>query len=227
MNREHAMSSARTDAQIQKDVIAELAWDTRVEPSEVGVEVDNSVVTLTGTVSSWAKKLAAEEAAHRVAGVLDVANDLVVRRPTELQRTDTDVAAAIRQALIWDVFVPEEQIQTTVRSGIVTLQGTVEYPSQREDAERAIRNLAGVCGIDNQIVVKRADVSRTALRTAIHDALERRADREADRIELDVEEGRVTLSGVVHSYTERKAVVGAARGTPGVLTVIDHLHVVP
>lgn len=217
----------KTDAQIQQDVIQELAWDGRIAPTEVGVEVANSVVTLTGTVASWAKKLAAEEAAHRVAGVLDVANDLVVQRPTAHQPTDTEIAAAIRQALIWDVFVPEEQIETTVRDGIVTLQGAVEHPAQREDAERAIRNLTGVCGIDNQIAVARAPVSRAALRTAIHDALERRAEREAAGIEVDVDEGCVTVSGVVHSWTERKAVVGAARGTRGVHTVIDHLHVIP
>jgi osmotically-inducible protein OsmY len=122
------------------------------------------------------------------------------------------------------VFVPK--IQTTVRDGIVTLHGTVEYASERDDAARAIRNLAGVCGIDNQIV-KRADVSKPALRTAIHDALERRAERDADRIQLEVTEGRVTLSGTVHSWTERQAVVGAAWGTRGVESVIDKLHVVP
>jgi osmotically-inducible protein OsmY len=125
------------------------------------------------------------------------------------------------------VFVPEEKIQTTVCDGIVTLRGTVEYASERDDAARAIRNLAGVCGIDNQIVVKRADVSKPALRTAIHAALERRAERDADRIQLDVDEGRVTLSGAVHSWTERQAVVGAAWGTRGVDSVIDKLHVAP
>lgn len=107
------------------------------------------------------------------------------------------------------------------------MRGTVEYASERDDAARAIRNLAGVCGIDNQIVVKRADVSKPALRTAIHAALERRAERDADRIQLDVDEGRVTLSGAVHSWTERQAVVGAAWGTRGVESVIDKLHVVP
>lgn len=221
------MKTPRTDAQIQQDVLDELAWDTRVDPAEVGVEVDNSVVTLTGTISSWAKKLAAEEAAHRVAGVLDVANDLVVKLRGAARRTDTEIAAAIRQALLWDVFVPEDEIQTTVSDGIVTLRGTVEYPSQREDAARAIRNLAGVCGIENQITVKQADMLKATLKAAIRDALERRAERDAARIQLEVDEGRVTLSGAVHSWTERQAVIGAARGTPGVEAVIDKLHVSP
>lgn len=216
-----------TDAQLQQAVLLELAWDSRVEPNEIGVQVANRVVTLTGAVSSWAKKLAAEEAAHRVFGVLDVANDLVVKVPSHGRPSDTEIAAAIRQALLWDVFVPEQSVHSTVRDGIVTLTGSVEYPMQRDDAARAIRNLAGVCAIDNQIVVNRPKVSKVAVRDAIHAALERRAQRDSDRIDLAVDEGRVTVSGTVHSWSERQAVLGAARGTRGVETVIDDLHIVP
>jgi osmotically-inducible protein OsmY len=226
-HQETVMLTSRSDAQIQQDVLKELEWDTRVGPTEIGVGVDHNVVTLTGTVSSWAKKLSAEEAAHRVAGVRDVANDLIVKLPGTGRRTDTEIAAAVRQALLWDVFVPEDKIQTTVSDGIVTLRGTVEYPSQREDAARAIRNLAGVCAVENQIVIKHLAMLKASLKTAIRDALERRAERDASRIQLDVDEGHVTLSGAVHSWTERQAVIGAVRGTPGVDAVVDKLHISP
>jgi osmotically-inducible protein OsmY len=219
------MTPWKTDAQLQRNVLDELAWDTRVDVTDVGVEVDNSVVTLTGTVSSWAKKEAAEEAAHRVAGVLDVANDIIVKLPGDAVRSDTDIAGAIRQALIWDVLVPEDRIQTTVTNGIVTLRGEVELASQREDAARAIRNLVGVLAVDNRIVVKHPRVSKVAIRTAIREALERRADRETGKIELDVNDGLVTLTGLVNSAAERRAVIGAAIGTRGVDAVVDKLHV--
>jgi osmotically-inducible protein OsmY len=214
----------KSDAQIQKDVLNELAWDTRVSATEVGVEVDDRIVTLTGTVTSWAKKLAAEEAAHRVAGVLDVANDLAVKLPFSLCHDDTEIAAAVRQALKWDVFVPEDMIQTTVTDGMITLRGTVETMAQREDAGRSVRNLAGVIGVDNRLAVIHGDVSMVVLRNAIHGALERQANREADDVALDVDGGKVTLTGTVHSWTERQAILDAARATRGVDTVIDHLH---
>lgn len=83
---------SKTDAEIHKDVINELAWDPRVDETEVGVQVDQGVVTLTGTVGSWAKRRAAEGAAHRVLGVLDVANDVSVKPPGGLVRTDTEIA---------------------------------------------------------------------------------------------------------------------------------------
>lgn len=219
------MRTYKTDAKIQQDVINELAWDTRVECTDVGVEVNNCVVTLTGTVSSWAEKLAAEDAAHRVAAVHDVANDLVVKLPRSAERSDTDIAAAIRQALIWDVLVPEDRIHTTVSNGFVTLRGEVDVASQRHDAARAIGNIVGVRAIDNQITIRRTQVTMDALESAIRSALERHVDREASRIEVEVDKNDVTLRGTVDSWAERQAVLGAARGTRGVGHVIDRLHV--
>lgn len=215
----------KPDPQIQQDVLNEMKWDTRVEPNEVGVEVDNGIVTLTGTVSSWAKKVAAQEAAHRVAGVLDVANDLVVKIAGSTERSDTDIAAAVRNTLQWDVFVPDKDIQSSVAGGFVTLTGVVDTATQREDAARAVRNLAGVRAVDVQITLHQHEVTPEELRAAIHDALERHADRDAGRIRIDVEGGRITLYGDVHSWRDRQAIVGAVTGTRGVDSVIDRLRI--
>jgi osmotically-inducible protein OsmY len=217
----------RTDSEIQHDVLRELKWDTRVEETDVGVQVDGGVVTLTGTVSSWGKRFAAEEAAHRVRAVLDVANDISVRPPGTPGRTDTEIAKAVRHALEWDVFVPEDRVQSTVSGGVVTLKGDVESWTQRDDAERAVRNLSGVRGVTNRLEVKPPKVAASEVRNSIEDALERQAEREAKRITLDVQDGRVTLSGPVHSWAEREAVVGAAKGTPGVRNVQDQLRIEP
>src|SRR5258705_369375 len=61
-------TETRTDEEIQRDVIAELRWDARVKPNEIGVQVKGGGVTLTGWVDSYMKKGAAGEAAHRVKG---------------------------------------------------------------------------------------------------------------------------------------------------------------
>jgi len=216
-----------TDSDIKQAVLRELKWDTRVEETEVGVVVAAGVVTLTGTVSSWGKKIAAQEAAHRVAGVLDVANDIKVKTPGSPGRTDTDIAQAVRNTLEWDVFVPDTRIRSTVSEGWVTLEGDVDYWSQRDDTERAVRNLAGVRGVTNSIEIKPFKVLPADLRKSLEQALERHAEREAARIVVDVKEGRVSLSGVVHSWAERNAVIGAARGTPGVRNIDDHLRIEP
>jgi osmotically-inducible protein OsmY len=221
-------TATKTDAQIQQDALKELDWDPRVEETEVGVSVQHGVVTLSGTVTSWAKRMAAQEAAHRVAGVLDVANDIIVKIPGGVARSDTEIAHAVRNALEWDVFVPDKDIQSTVSNSWVTLTGVVETVSEREDAARAVRNLIGVRGVDNQITVRHPRVAPERIRTAIEEALERRAEREARRIEITVsQDGDVTLAGRVRSWAEREAVVAAARYLRGVRAVTDRLRLDP
>jgi osmotically-inducible protein OsmY len=217
----------KTDAEIQQDVIRELKWDTRVDETDVGVEVDNGIITLTGTVGSWGKRAAAEEAAHRVRGVLDVANDIVVKIPGTGGRTDTEIAQAVRSALLWDIFVPDTRIQSTVSDGVVVLEGDVDSWIQRDDAERSVRNLAGVRRVRNDIVIKAPRVAPSEVRKAIENALDRQAEREAERIRLEVLDGTVKLFGTVSSWAERQTVVGAAKGTPGVRIVEDKLRIEP
>ena len=137
-------------------MLEELKWDSRVDETEVGVQVASGVVTLTGTVTSWAKRVAAQEAARRVIGVLDVANDISVKTPGGFVHSDTEIAQAVRQTLEWDVFVPNEKITSTVTDGWVTLEGSVDRWSQRDDAERAVRNLTGVKMVVNKITVTAA-----------------------------------------------------------------------
>ena len=217
----------KTDSEVQQDVLVEIKWDTRVEETDVGVEVDEGVVTLSGTVSSWGKRHAAAEAAQRVRGVLDVANDIVVKTPGTPGRTDTEVAHAVRNALVWDVFVPDARIRSTVSDGVVTLDGDVETWTQHEDAERAVRNLAGVRAVVNLIEVKAPKVDAAKVRKSIEDALERQAEREAKHVWLEVQDGDVKVLGTVRSWAERQAVIGAAKGTPGVRSVKDKLRIEP
>jgi osmotically-inducible protein OsmY len=217
----------KTDAQLQQDVQDELTWDTRVKETEVGVEVTKGVVTLTGTVDSWTARLAAQEAAHRVFGVLDVANDIQVEIPGPHARNDTEIALAVRHALEWDILVPHERIRTTVTNGVVLLEGSVDFWSQFDDAARCIRNLAGVREVQNRISVEPSwpAVAPQTVRRAIELALGRHAEHAAKHVQIAVADDRVILSGEVPSWSERNAVEGAVRGTPGVRTVDNHVRI--
>ena len=220
-------TSVKSDRLIQQDVLRELRWDTRVDETEIGVEVDKGIVTLTGTVDAYGKKLAAREAAHRVEGVLDVADNVHVKPPGSPERTDTELARAVRMALEWDAFVPDTKIRSTVANGWVTLEGAVDLLFDRDDAERAVRRLQGVRGVLNNIVVSTTKADSTRIRKSIESTLERRAEREADRIDVEVVSGKVTLRGRVHSWPEKEAVLGTVEHAPGVQTVVDHLRIEP
>ena len=221
------MQRKKTDNEIKQQVLRELKWDSRIGWSQVGVEVMEGVVTLTGAVSSYAKKLAAQEAAHRISGVLDVANDVEVRPDGVLIRSDADIARAVRHILEWDALVPDERIKSTVSDGWVTLEGDVDFWHQREDAERTVLRLEGVIGVTNEITVAPEIVDPKELREEIEYALERRADREAERLRIEVNDGTVDLFGRVHSWQEKRAVLGSISHAPGVSAVRDHLRVDP
>jgi osmotically-inducible protein OsmY len=220
-------TQTKSDAQIKRDVLAELKWDPRIDEWDVGVEVDNGVVTLTGTVVSYAKRFAAQEAAHLVGGVLDVANDIKVKLPGSSERTDTEVAQAVRDALRWDVTVPHERIQTTISRGAVTLEGTVDYWYQRDAAERAVRNLFGVTSVVDRLRLAGHPVAADTVKKSIEDALERRAERAARRVTVTLSGSTVRVSGSVRTWQEKEAVVAAARFTPGVQDVEDALRIDP
>lgn len=218
----------KTDSQIQLEVLQELKWDSRVEETEVGVTVNNGLVVLTGTVSSYAKKIAAEEAAHRVPGVLDVVNDLKVSVPTGMERTDIEVAEAVRHSLEWNVWVDADRISSTVSNGWVALEGVVSLLRERDDAERAVRRLPGVRGVTNRIKVVGPKLSPHKVRSMIEEALERRAERAAHRIKVEVnDDGVVTVTGRVRSWAEQRAILGALIHAPGVSSVNENLFIDP
>jgi osmotically-inducible protein OsmY len=225
MIREAAMAANRIDQEIEKEVETELQWELGRATDEIGVKAHAGLVTLTGSAGSYATKLAAQDTAHRVAGVTDVANDIQVRVSQSNIRSDPEIARAVRSALEWDVLVPDDRIVSTVSDGFVTLDGTVESLMERNDAEYVVRRLAGVRGVHNGINVLPPRVESEDLQNKIEEALERRAVREADRIQVSVENGKVTLSGQVQSWDEKRAIIGLVSHAPGVKFVNDHLAI--
>lgn len=215
----------KSDPRLREDVLKELRWDTRAACAGVEVSVEDGVVTLRGEVPTYAKKVAAQEAAHRVGGVLDVVNGISVS--VGHGHRDAELAHAVRAALEWDVLVPAERVTSTVSGGWVTLEGEVNNLRECEDAEQSVLNLRGVLGVINKIRVRPQKADPDELRAQIEDALERRADREAERLRIEVGDGTVELWGRVHSWQEKRAVVGSISHAPGVRVVKDHLRVDP
>jgi osmotically-inducible protein OsmY len=216
--------STRSDEEIQKDVLEELKWDARVRPNEIGVAAKDGVVTLTGWVDSYLKKLAAEEDAYHVPGVKAVVNDIEVRLPGSAQRSDPDLAKAVLDALKWDAGIPTDKIKVTVDHGWVTLKGEVEYYFQKRDAERAVERLSGVRGVTNLLVVK-TQPTPSDLKEQIEKALVRNAETDARRITVEVVGSKVILRGTVSSYAEKKAAEETAWSAPGVTEVDNRIIV--
>ena len=214
----------KSDEQLRKDVLDELHWDPSVGRAEIGVVARDAVVTLTGQVDSFAKRWAAMKAAERVKGVVAVADELTVHLPTDLRRTDMDIAHMVAEALRWDIQVPDERIKARVDEGWVSLDGEVDWEYQRNAALRAVRNLTGLRGITNNITLK-ARAWAPEVKTRIETALKRTADVDAGHITVLADQGKVTLKGTVHSWSAREDAERAAWSAPGVTWVKDELVV--
>jgi osmotically-inducible protein OsmY len=215
-------TAIRTDEEIQQDVLAELKWDARIQPNEIGVAVKNGIVVLTGWVDTYLKKWAAEDAALRVAGVKAVANDIEVRLPG--QRRDPEIADAARRALELDSSIPANKIQLTLSKGWVTLRGEVDWQFQREEAERVIRGIAGVVGITNLLTV-RPSIGATDLKKKIEEALVRNARLDAEKITVEIQGSKAVLRGSVRSWVERQEAERVAWSAPGITEVENLLTV--
>jgi osmotically-inducible protein OsmY len=214
-----------SDEQIQREVLAELKWDARVQPNEVGVAVKDGIVILTGWVDSYMKKWAAENAAHRVRHVKAVVNQIEVRLPASEERSDVDIAAEVVRALERNALIPIENLDVTVSKGWVTLKGQVEWQYQKEDAENVVRRIPGVKGITNLLIVK-PRVSTAELKQKIEQALIRSAQLDAQNITVAVQGSKVILKGTVRSWAEKEEAEQAAWSAPGITAVENRIVVV-
>ena len=214
----------KTDTQLQQDVLAELKWEPSINAAQIGVEVKDGIVTLHGHVSSYAEKWDAERAAKRVSGVKALAIEMDVKLPGSGKRTDADIASSANNVLRWTSHLPTDSVKVKVESGFVTLSGELDWEYQRQSATGAVRYLLGVTGVSDQIVIK-PKVSLSAVKSDIEGALKRRAHADAQKISVDVRGTDVTLSGKVHSWSERDLAKHAAWGTPGVRNVVDNMTI--
>lgn len=216
----------KTDSELQQDVMSELKWEPTVKAVEIGVSVKDGVVTLSGYVDNLYKKWAAERAAARVFGVRAVAEEITVKLPGSLKRSDGEIGGAAANALEWNTSVPYDRLKVQVKDGVVTLSGEVEWWYQKDAAEEAVRKLTGVVMVNNQITVK-PKVKPADLKSKIENAFHRNALLDARRITIETHEGTVILGGSVRSWAERAEARWAAGAAPGVCEIVDNIIIIP
>jgi osmotically-inducible protein OsmY len=214
-----------SDTLLRQNVLEELDFEPSVNDAHIGVVADKGVVTLTGHVSSYAEKLAAEAAVKRVKGVRAIAQEIEVRYPFEKKTADDEIASRALSILRWSAVIPQNAVQLEVEDGWITLTGDVDWQFQRIAAEAQLRRLSGVAGVINRISIK-PHVRLSDVKDKVEKALRRSAKVEAENIQISVLDGdKISLRGKVHDWQERAMVENAAWSVPGVVAVEDHLTI--
>jgi osmotically-inducible protein OsmY len=214
----------KTDLQLQEDVIKELKWQPSVNAANIGVEVHQGVVTLSGNVASNAEKVAAEQAAQRIAGVKALTINIDVTLFGWGARSDIDIVRSAEDALRWVTYMPKESVKVTVESGWITLSGEVQWDYQRRNAVDTVRHLSGVKGVSDLVRLKTESRSNE-IKLDIEAELGRHYDADDQNISVSVHEGDVTLSGTVTNWWKLDSAREAAWSTSGVQHVTNRLTI--
>lgn len=218
-------SCMRTDADIQKDVIAQLQCEPFLNAAGIGVAVKNGVVALSGEVACYARKQAAEKVARKITGVRALTEEIYVSGSGGGRVTDTEIADTVATALTWHTAMQEHKINIKVENGVVTLEGQVDFDYQRRAAFEAIENLAGIRRINHFLTIRQAPAPEE-VEKKIRGAIARNANIEEGLIRIDITGHKAILSGSVFTLNEKDEVEQAALSAPGITTVENNLEVI-
>jgi osmotically-inducible protein OsmY len=216
----------RSDTEIERDIQDELRFSPDLDETDISVKVQGGVVTLTGFVRSYFEKDRAELAVKRVRGVAGIANDIQVRIAMGRRVPDPEIARAAVAALRSTMPALCERLEVIVSQGHITLEGVLEWNFQKQQAEAAVRYLAGVTGLTNLVQIK-PKVTPAEIEHRIHDAFRRNAHVDAEHVRALVHDGEVTLQGTVSSLAELEEAQRTAWSAPGVRAVTNRLVINP
>jgi osmotically-inducible protein OsmY len=214
----------KSNEELQKDVQHAIKWEPLMHAAEIGVTAKDGVITLTGVVDSYAKKIEAENAAKNVSGVKAVAESIEVNYGNSFKKNDTEIANEVLSAWKWNWEVPNSKIKVKVENGWITLDGEVEWNYQKEAAKSAVIHLAGVKGVFNNILIK-SEAKDVIEKDAVERALGRSWSVDDQAIHVKVAGNVVKLTGSVHSLYQKDEAGRLAWNAPGVWSVENELVV--
>ncbi|MDP4665695.1 MAG: BON domain-containing protein [Flavobacteriaceae bacterium] len=215
----------KSNEELQKDVQNAIKWEPYMNAAEIGVTAKDGVVTLSGTVDSYSKKINAERAAKNVVGVKAVAEDIEINYGASHKQNDTDIATSVMSAWKYNWNVPEDRIKVKVEDGWVKLEGEVPWKYQADAAKNSINNIDGVRGVSNLIKVK-SESKDTLEKKDVENALKRNWSINSKDVKVEVNHNKVKLTGLVHSLYQKEEAGRLAWNAPGVWSVENELAVI-
>jgi osmotically-inducible protein OsmY len=215
----------KTNEDLQRDVQSAIKWEPLLNAAEIGVTAKDGVITLTGVVDTYSKKLEAESAAKSVAGVKAVVEKIEVKFSSMYARKDDNqIATEVVNAIKSNWSIASDKVKVKIEDGWVTLDGELNWNYQKEAAKNAVKYLIGVMGVTNNIKIK-PDTNDAIEQNDVEEAIERNWSLRNSDISVKVSGNKVTLTGIVASWYQKDEAGRIAWGTPGIYTVDNELIV--
>jgi osmotically-inducible protein OsmY len=211
---------------LESDVKEALDYDPLLDPSRIEVKASDGMVTLSGTVYTYAELVEAAEDTWSVGGVTALDNELLVGLAGAAVE-DSAIAAAATEALGRDKFVPHGSVTPVVLDGWLTLNGEVRRHFQRKAAEFSVRRVDGVLGVTDDIKVNSGEPIPSDVADRINKAFARNAIIDDSKIQVSNSGHTIYLDGTVDSYTAMEQAEDTAWDAPGVDDVVDRMVIVP
>jgi osmotically-inducible protein OsmY len=212
----------KTNAELQLDVQNAIKWEPLLHAAEIGVTAKDGVVSLTGEVDSYIKKMEAENATKRVIGVKALIEQIEVKIPRKLVKTDSEVANRALKALKRIRSLPKNKVTVKVENGNVTLSGELPWNHISVDAKNALRHLSGINSVTNDIKI--VSESHNAIEEKdVKNALKRSFIYDSD-INVKVSGTAVILFGTAISWHQKEEAERIAWKTPGIWHVNNELE---
>lgn len=218
---------ATLDSLIKTDIQDALDFEPGLKSQNIIVNVENGIVTLSGSVENYYEKFLAEKTVKNVQGVKGVVEELQVKFGESLQRSDEEIAKAAIRSLEWDSSLPRDKIKIVVEHGTINLSGEVEWQYQRDQAYQDVRHLFGVKNVINTILLKPpSPIKPELVSSKILSEFQRSATLDARNVRVETQGSKVILKGTVRSWSEYEEARHAAWGVPGVTEVDSaRLHI--
>jgi len=214
----------KSNVELLTEVQNSIKWEPLLMGAQISVTCKDGVVTLTGAVDNYVKKLEAGKAVMNVPGIKAIADEIVVKFGWWGKKDDAEIATAAAYALKVNWQVPRDKVKVKVKEGWVTLTGALKWNYEREAAQNAMHPLPGIRGITNCIIIKTA-TDKMVAKCSIEDAISRHASICDEDITVDVMDNTVILTGTVASIYQKSKAAEVAWNTPGVCDVNNNLLV--
>jgi osmotically-inducible protein OsmY len=214
----------KNNSELQTDVQNAIKWEPLLNAAEIGVTARDGVISLTGIVDSYVKKMEAENGAKKVIGVKALVENIEVKFPNSWSKTDAEIANEVLKALASNYSFPNDKVTVKVEDGWVTLEGELPWNYQKEEAKGCINYLMGVKGVTNNILVK-SETHDTIEQKDIENALARSWSINDNDIQVKVSGTKVTLTGTVNSWYQKEEAGRIAWKTKGIWSVENDLAV--